>query len=413
MSIGTQLEAMGENLRASRIAIIGRGGEISRTAGLRDLPTAIYNIPRDNSLTFIEDEQTAYRRVAPIGVKPYALLKSLGGMTRRCENLIPYPYVMSSTTISGVTITILADGGISVSGTSTESVNFGLWHLIKGEFGAGTYTISGGTSDIVILARKYNSSGSNVSWIDSIGSAKSGTLTAGESVAGVNMYISSGKTVNATVYPMFNYGTTAKPYEVHFDGLRNAAATNIESFDVYSERIDNFVIPTSVQMVEGYGLGINATYYNAIIFDAAEGVKEFRAPCQKIVVDGTSGTFGTYTNAWTLTFAQNIKAVVADKYRTLTASEFNAGYNGVYFANDKQLIVRDGRFTNSATAVSILSADPVECVVAFDDAIVTDITQELKVAEFIEVEGGGEIIVENEYKMAAPLTIKYTKDTEV
>lgn len=489
---------------------------------------------------FESDSTIAYRKDVPSDACPYAEVLRIGGMTRRCENLIPYPYFMSSTKISGVTITILADGGISVSGTSTESVNFGLWHLIKGEFGAGTYTISGGTSDIVILARKFNSSGSNVNWIDSIGSAKSGTLTAGESVAGVNMYISSGKTVNATVYPMFNYGTTAKPYEPYFTGLRNAVVTNIKSFGAnlipypyatgtttqngvtitvnsdgfihfsgtctsgfeyyiarnlpisssacavgtgkeyvtngeicvskqgntlgnaaslayytwsggvvvsylhegvtysggfypminygtepapykpYSAKpIDTFEIPEEIQSLPGYGLGVdigleNETYSNEIVVNIETNKKEYREYCEKLIINGTDDggrvpTSDAYKNCWCIDYRgkprNRIMMGVTDKYKNITS--LSGTDDGAYLRLTGDLLIRDARFTDTATARDILSKNPVTVVLAFQEPIVTDVSDKFPEDNFIKVEGGGYLTFENTNNLPSASTIMY------
>lgn len=364
---------------------------------------------------FDTDSDIAYIKNVPLAVCPYAQIDEVGGMTRRCENLIRYPYVSSSTTISGVTITILSDGGISVSGTSTESVNFGLWYPIKGEFATGTYTISGGTSDITILARKYNSSGSNVSWIDSMGSAKSGTLTAGEYVAGINMYISSGKTVNATVYPMFNYGTTAKPYELYFNGLRHTKVTELVSRDTEGNIIETFAIPETVQALEGYGLGVDATYYNKIVLDIDNGVKEFRANCERFVVDGTIGEYyasGGYKSCWVVyyknLYGKKIMDGIADKYKKLSSSEFlNGTADGAYLRITEQLIIRDARFTDKATAHAILSANPVEVILGFDETDIIDISAHFSDDNFIKVQEGGTLVFENENENHAPSAITY------
>ena len=366
---------------------------------------------------FETDSSVSKAKIVPVNALPYAEILKVGGMTRRCENLIPYPYLTSSTTISGVTITILEDGGISVSGTSLESVNCGLWYPIKGEFGTGTYTISGGSSDVVIVARKYNSSGSNVNWIDSIGSAKSGTLTAGESVAGVNMYISSGKTVNATVYPMFNYGTTAKPYEPYFKGLRHAKVTQFVSRDGEENIIDTFEIPEEIQSLHGYGLGVdvgvaNEIYSNEIAVNIETNKKEYRAYCEEIIIDGSEGrlhTSGGYKNCWCIDYRNKprnkIMMGVTDKYKYLTG--LSGTDDGAYLRITQDLLIRDARFTDTATAQDILSKNPVTVVLAFQEPIVTDVSDKFPEDNFIKVEGGGTIVAVNEYDFAVPSEIEY------
>jgi hypothetical protein len=78
----TEVEKLEENLRQTRKAILGRGGDISATAGMKDLPLAIFNIPADSSLAYYEDGASAYKKTVPSGAEDYAQLKSVGGMTR-------------------------------------------------------------------------------------------------------------------------------------------------------------------------------------------------------------------------------------------------------------------------------------------------------------------------------------------
>ena len=75
MSIIQQLNTAKNNLRAARKSILARGGELSMTAGLKDLPNAIYNIPANNSLSYQEDNSMAYRKIVPNGAKQYARIK--------------------------------------------------------------------------------------------------------------------------------------------------------------------------------------------------------------------------------------------------------------------------------------------------------------------------------------------------
>lgn len=81
MSIKSETAKTKEYLRRSRNAIIGRGGEISTTAGLMDLPEAITNIPNDLSLAYYIDNDLAYRKTVPAGTCKYAYINSIGGMT--------------------------------------------------------------------------------------------------------------------------------------------------------------------------------------------------------------------------------------------------------------------------------------------------------------------------------------------
>ena len=62
MSIKSEVAKSTSYLRSARRAILGRGGEISATAGLKDLPEAIYKIPADASLAYRSDDSVAVLR---------------------------------------------------------------------------------------------------------------------------------------------------------------------------------------------------------------------------------------------------------------------------------------------------------------------------------------------------------------
>lgn len=80
MSVKSELNNTKYYLRESRKAILGRGGEISEKAGLKDIPEAVWSIPADTSLAFREDSEVAYEKVVPVGAEEYARVKSLGGI---------------------------------------------------------------------------------------------------------------------------------------------------------------------------------------------------------------------------------------------------------------------------------------------------------------------------------------------
>jgi hypothetical protein len=79
MSIKSELAKTTSYLRSARKAILGRGGEISLTAGLKDLPDAIFNIPADASLSYLTDDSVAYEKIVPTGASRFAQVNKIGG----------------------------------------------------------------------------------------------------------------------------------------------------------------------------------------------------------------------------------------------------------------------------------------------------------------------------------------------
>lgn len=110
-------------------------------------------------------------------------------------------------TQNGVTFTVQDDMGIKVAGTNTSAdkyAQFTAYYLSddeKPKYPAGTYTFSeGATVQIQFASETIN---------------KNGTFTANEkfNVNGFYIAIPAGQSVNETVYPMLNIGSTALPYE--------------------------------------------------------------------------------------------------------------------------------------------------------------------------------------------------------
>lgn len=86
MSIKSELNKAVTHFKDTKKAIIGRGGTLSPNAGFKDLPAAIWNIPINDSLTFLEVEEVSYSQVVPSDVEKNAIVKSLGGMSYRLGN---------------------------------------------------------------------------------------------------------------------------------------------------------------------------------------------------------------------------------------------------------------------------------------------------------------------------------------
>lgn len=87
MKIKSELDKIVAHLRETRKAILDKGGIIEPTCGLKDLPEAIWNIPADVSLTFIEDNSSAYEKIVPSNVEGYAYLSSVGCLMKQTNNL--------------------------------------------------------------------------------------------------------------------------------------------------------------------------------------------------------------------------------------------------------------------------------------------------------------------------------------
>ena len=176
----------------------------------------------------IIDNTTALVRTNPESVLPYASINEVGGMTRKCTNLIPFSYKDYTLTQNGITFTPNSDGSIQISGTATAGVSYYLIsESTRAPIKAGTYILSlKGTAD------------NNVTFIIGVSGDKEYNSYVGDSpiltisketTFYVRLRVATGATVNGTYYPMLNEGTEALPYKPYFEGLRSTKITRFES----------------------------------------------------------------------------------------------------------------------------------------------------------------------------------------
>ncbi len=233
-------------VQRSKKAILGRGGEISSDAGIADLPEAIFNIPADSSLAFYEDEEIAYKKAVPSGAEEYALLKSVGGMTYKCNNLIPFPYVAGGKTLdgtegndkleyNGVTYTFNTDGRIQLSGIATRSGTLYIMRDIFLQANTSVCLVGGsvqtnGSVSVVLKKLKSDGSDNYDSVVSSNGTPKTAQITESGEIYALGIYIPVNVIADCTIYPMLNYGTEALPYEPYYEGLRDTKVTEIVSY---------------------------------------------------------------------------------------------------------------------------------------------------------------------------------------
>lgn len=228
MSIKSELDNTKYYLKESRKAILGRGGEISLSAGFKDLPEAIFNIPADSSLAFQTDDSVAYEKSVPSDVEDYALISKIGGMSYRTNNLLPF--VEKTYESKGVTVTVGKDGIITLNGTATGGIATYTAKslLLKANT---TYCISsgstGGSSTTYRMWCEPDVSGAFEKKYD----IKGGTIITPteDTAATVRIFVYADVTVTNVVFkPMLNEGDSALPYEPYFEGVRDTKVTALK-----------------------------------------------------------------------------------------------------------------------------------------------------------------------------------------
>lgn len=455
MSIKSELEKTAENLRRTRKAILDRGGNITATAGLKDLPEAILNIPADTSLAFLIDEETAYEKTVPENAEEYALLKSVGGMSYKCNNLFDKnaPYTPS-------------------------------WHLNPETGEERSWGVAWGVTDYIAVIENStytanrsfgNSADVNhacIAFYDKdknyIGFAgKVSTFTAPSDCA----YIRSNLIISEIDTAMLNEGSTALPYEPYFEGLRHTKVTAFESdganlFDIY--RTDFVAAKTS-------GLNFLPKAENGVMYSGGKSGVEAGAMIPIYIKPNTNYTFSCniYWNTdketraiisinlisniqdSTYSTVKVVKSIQEQGYysHTFNSGEYEAFGIIAYSTNQYGIEFREVQLVESSTALpykpyvgKIDTYTIPEAVQSFEGygegnpdnsaehnyidfgnrkyialghivdgawqsyeaPIETDISDILPYNAFIKVEGGGVIRASNEHKQAAPSEIKYT-----
>lgn len=249
------------------------------------------NIERSlNPESFEIDDTMAYIKDVPEDVLPRALINKVGGISRKCNNIIPYPYADKDYLSSnGVTITANKDGSITINGTPTDTVVFSLYtnrsnqNIINKEK---TYTISlTGNPKPGSIYINNNVSADGTAWGSNLTNTQykeSSSFVVSEQYRGMQFYIvilsDAGELNNITVYPMINEGSTALPYEPFFSGLRDVKVTEVKSAPAGENKFNPewLLVGDGVLLDNGYYAVRMQTLYSKYNIDAfpMRGFKE-------------------------------------------------------------------------------------------------------------------------------------------
>lgn len=241
------------------------------------LDIRVTNLEQHLSPSFIEtDEDSVYQKIVPVNACPYAQVNKVGGMSYKTRNLIPFPYNQSNKTTNGITFATSEDGAISINGTSSGNATLYVTNKLPLTQGK-TYTITGNKNtaeldDSVYLVLEYYSlETANYAGAITVLYGESKTFTVGGNYGYTLCVRVKGTGVacnNITFCPMINEGSTALPYELYFEGLRDTKVTELKSEGVNLFNFDN-VLPTLKG--EGNKIVVNSTQYNVDLFSGKAG----------------------------------------------------------------------------------------------------------------------------------------------
>ena len=176
--------------------------------------------------------------------------------------------------------------------------------------------------------------------------------------------------------------------------------------------VDTFAIPAEVQALEGYGIGIDATVNSYIDFAKKKFVQECKV-LRLVGGDTEQWTLQSINSVGLSNFRIELKDVhpslksICDRYDRDTAligAATNEGflpvdYTCIYFRTFACSTVDEWR--------AYLSKNPVTVIYQTTEPVVTDISDMISSDTYIEVEGGGNIVLVNEANLPANIDMTF------
>ena len=240
-----------------------------------NLAIDLKNLTQDTAYTFTLKPLICKNNVTPIAWTPYSNICPITGhtetnVTRTGKNLIPK--LQSVVKYNGITFAPNPDGSISISGTATGNAFCNIVtsdYLLK----AGTYTLSGGQSNNVLVFVRYNNT-AGTAFLQSTG-AKQTSVTDVDITVGIGIRIASGTTIDTILYPQLELGSTATDYEP-YQGETYPITFPTEAGTVYGGYVD---VTNGKLVVDRAMANVTATADNGI----ASGNQQiaFTAPGKK------------------------------------------------------------------------------------------------------------------------------------
>ena len=209
---------------------------------------------------FEDTENNEIKDLAEEKLRDYVITGNHG------KNLIPFPYVGKSGTQNGVTITVDSDGVITLNGTATSGIYFGLMSPVNSSVitKPGKYTISGmpagAVSGISIQCYVDESWGSKYTDV-----GNGATFTVTSSIKYVTLQIYSGTVCdNVVIKPMLEEGETKTEFEPWCgvgDKTKNLLPNDWELGFISIQSGENQSSSTYVRTKDYFTFDISKNYY--------------------------------------------------------------------------------------------------------------------------------------------------------
>lgn len=281
----------------------------------------------------------------------------------------------------------------------------------------------------VTISAKFVASGSNkgeisIAWLKSNGLSFSGkdaySTTSGASATGTIKAKPADDATLCLLLQSNTSGTAVVGDTVAYTEITVTLDTTATPFIPYHK--STFPIPAEVQALDGYGWGIPKGAHNGIEWDEDGNATYVQRVFKRVLKSGdfahmsTSASHGVY-----FTKSLSPLGVSDNKGTTVLCNKFPSGIpqpyeKGVYLLGDATYTaayIFAGEYAKTLDEwkaqldVWEADGDPLTLYYEFATPIVTDISHLITRDNFIEVEGGGIIIAQNENADAAPITITY------
>lgn len=357
------------------------------------------------------DTDIKYQKTVPAGALRYAGLNKVGGMSYKFNQL------RTNETINGSGNSTL---GWAKIGTSICSLNYGHKYYVSfdakyasdneysgnscfklGNDSYSDYVIS--TADMTTTFKHYskidtlvlNNTPANQAFFQKLTSNSDKFSIEWQNVQIVDLTDIYGAGNEPTTVAEFK-ATFNKDYYAYTENtLHHSLVTSIESNEDYE-------IPSEVQALSGYGMGINSSLYNYINFESKKFI-------QKVgIVDlGTLNWSSAGTSVFTVSFVQSqvqtTNILVSNCYIPVTSWGALSGTDkSIYISDNHQLYVNDSAYTDATTFKQAMSG--VYLLYELETPVETDI-REYITQDTLDL--GDYITFNNEYQQAVPSSITY------
>lgn len=246
------------------------------------------------------------------------------------NNLLPK--ATETKTLNGVTFTPNPNGSVSVSGTATNNAAYVFANGLDDSLFGQTVCLSGGSMQTQLVINEKKPSGE---WLRNvIINAKTPTAVGvlskqvDDNILYGTIYVPTGTTVNTTIYPMLNLGSTAMPYEP------------------YQGSVTTLPIPRPLHKV-GDVRDVCRTRVKSV-YD------------KRVVLDGSENWIARNNTSHSFSVGLSVRSLkgLSDSYYSMRVNDIDV-INGVYLLNTSSITITDLAYSTVEEFKAHLSEHPL------------------------------------------------------